>query len=171
MKKILIICFIFILIILFGYKILMQKNIEEESVEIVELQGKVALYFKGKEAMKLEKEYRNVSMERIRKNIAKTIVEELLKGPISEDFYRVIPEDAKLLGVEIEGSVAKINLSAEFVTKQEGEANALLAVYSIVNSLTEITEIESVKFMIEGVEEPTFKDYFAFDKPFERSIE
>lgn len=171
MKKFLIICFVASLIILLGYRILMQKNIEEESIEIVELQGKVALYFKGKEAMKLEKEYRNVSIERIRENMAKTIVEELLKGPMNEDLYRVIPEDTKLLSVEIEGSLAKVNLSAEFVAKQEGEANALLAVYSIVNSLTEITEIESVKFMIEDAEMTTFNDYFIFDKPFERSIE
>lgn len=171
MKKFLIICFVASLIILLGYRILMQKNIEEESVEMVELQGKVALYFKGKEAMKLEKEYRNVSIERIRENMAKTIVEELLKGPMNEELYRIIPEDTKLLGVEIDDCVATIDLSSEFVTKQEGEANALLAVYSIVNSLTEITEIESVKFKIDGTEMTTFKDYFIFDTLFERSIE
>lgn len=171
MKKIILILCVCVAIALLGYKILVQNQEKVEITEVPKLDGKIVLYFKGNEAMKLEKEYRNVSMKRIAENMAKTVVEELLKGPTNEELHSVIPADTKLLNVESQENTVILDLSNEFIEKQEGESNALLAIYSIVNSLTEITEIEQVKFLINGKEKERFKDYFEFDKPFVRSIE
>ena len=171
MKKIILILCVCVAIALLGYKILVQKQEKVEITEVTKLDGKIVLYFKGNEAMKLEKEYRNVSMKRIAENMAKTVVEELLKGPTNEELHSLIPVDTKLLNIESQENTVILDLSNEFIEKQEGESNALLAIYSIVNSLTEITEIEQVKFLINGKEMERFKDYFEFDKPFVRSIE
>ena len=171
MKKIILILCVCVAIALLGYKILVQKQEKVEITEVPKLDGKIFLYFKGNEAMKLEKEYRNVSMKRIAENMAKTVVEELLKGPTNEELHSLIPVDTKLLNIESQENTVILDLSNEFIEKQEGESNALLAIYSIVNSLTEITEIEQVKFLINGKEMELFKDYFEFDKPFVRSIE
>ena len=171
MKKIILILCVCVAIALLGYKILVQKQEKVEITEVPKLDGKIVLYFKGNEAMKLEKEYRNVSMKRIAENMAKTVVEELLKGPTNEELHSLIPVDTKLLNIESQENTVILDLSNEFIEKQEGESNALLAIYSIVNSLTEITEIEQVKFLINGKEMERFKDYFEFDKPFVRSIE
>ena len=171
MKKIILILCVCVAIALLGYKILAQKQEKVEITEVPKLDGKIVLYFKGNEAMKLEKEYRNVSMKRIAENMAKTVVEELLKGPTNEELHSLIPVDTKLLNIESQENTVILDLSNEFIEKQEGESNALLAIYSIVNSLTEITEIEQVKFLINGKEMERFKDYFEFDKPFVRSIE
>lgn len=171
MKKIILILCVCVAIALLGYKILVQKQEKVEITEVPKLDGKIVLYFKGNEAMKLEKEYRNISMKRIAENMAKTVVEELLKGPTNEELHSLIPVDTKLLNIESQENTVILDLSNEFIEKQEGESNALLAIYSIVNSLTEITEIEQVKFLINGKEMERFKDYFEFDKPFVRSIE
>lgn len=171
MKKIILILCVCVAIALLGYKILVQKQEKVEITEVPKLDGKIVLYFKGNEAMNLEKEYRNVSMKRIAENMAKTVVEELLKGPTNEELHSLIPVDTKLLNIESQENTVILDLSNEFIEKQEGESNALLAIYSIVNSLTEITEIEQVKFLINGKEMERFKDYFEFDKPFVRSIE
>lgn len=171
MKKIILILCVCVAIALLGYKILVQNQEKVEITEVPKLDGKIVLYFKGNEAMKLEKEYRNVSMKRIAENMAKTVVEELLKGPTNEELHSLIPFDTKLLNIESQENTVILDLSNEFIEKQEGESNALLAIYSIVNSLTEITEIEQVKFLINGKEMERFKDYFEFDKPFVRSIE
>ncbi len=171
MKKIILILCVCVAIALLGYKILVQNQEKVEITEVPKLDGKIVLYFKGNEAMKLEKEYRNVSMKRIAENMAKTVVEELLKGPTNEELHSLIPTDTKLLNIESQENTVILDLSNEFIEKQEGESNALLAIYSIVNSLTEITEIEQVKFLINGKEMERFKDYFEFDKPFVRSIE
>ena len=171
MKKIILILSVCVAIALLGYKILVQKQEKVEITEVPKLDGKIVLYFKGNEAMKLEKEYRNVSMKRNAENMAKTVVEELLKGPTNEELHSLIPVDTKLLNIESQENTVILDLSNEFIEKQEGESNALLAIYSIVNSLTEITEIEQVKFLINGKEMERFNDYFEFDKPFVRSIE
>ena len=171
MKKIILILCVCVAIALLGYKILVQKQEKVEITEVPKLDGKIVLYFKGNEAMKLEKEYRNVSMKRNAENMAKTVVEELLKGPTNEELHSLIPVDTKLLNIESQENTVILDLSNEFIEKQEGESNALLAIYSIVNSLTEITEIEQVKFLINGKEMERFNDYFEFDKPFVRSIE
>ena len=141
MKKIILILCVCVAIALLGYKILVQKQEKVEITEVPKLDGKIVLYFKGNEAMKLEKEYRNVSMKRIAENMAKTVVEELLKGPTNEELHSLIPVDTKLLNIESQENTVILDLSNEFIEKQEGESNALLAIYSIVNSLTDITEI------------------------------
>ena len=110
-------------------------------------------------------------MERIKNNPEKTIIEELLKGPMLENLKSTIPEETKLIDGSIEGNTANVNLSKEFIQNQQGDSrDSLLAVYSIVNSLTEITEIEAVKFYIESSEVESYNGYFDMSKPFVRNI-
>lgn len=170
MKKGIIIGIVIIMFALICSKLIFKAK-ETSTEEIEELTGKIALYFKGEDNLKLEKEYRNVSMDRIKENIGKTIVEEVLKGPTSENLKSTIPEGTKLIDVNIVGNQAKVNLSNEFIDNQKNNAaDSLLAIYSIVNSLTEITEIEEVKFYIDNVEAESYKGYFEMNKPFVRSI-
>ena len=61
-----------------------------------------------------------------------------------------------------------MDLSAEFVTKQTGsEADIIAAVYSIVNSLTEIEHISKVQFLIDGEKADTYKNTVDISKPVE----
>ena len=170
MKKILVIFVMISVVGIIGYNILF---LEEEVVnpqEIEALDGKLAMYFKKKDEFELEKEYRNVSMKRIAENIGMTIVEEVLKGPLHSGFVSTIPSGTTVNSVEIHENVAVVDLSKEFIDNQEGNATeSLLAVYSIVNSLTEITEIGEVEFLIDGQKVEKYKEYFEFNKPFLRS--
>ena len=151
--------------------IILSDNREIKEVSVPELHGKIAIYFKGDMEMKLEKEYRNVSMDRIRTDVAKTIVEEVLKGPNTESLKTTIPKGTKLNSVITNGKTVTVDLSKEFEENQNlSEADSLLAIYSIVNSLTEITEIEEVKFLIDGKQREKYKEQFDFDKPFYRGI-
>ncbi len=168
-KKLFIIVLILIAIIVGVVLALPKEEKYDEEIEV--LDGKIVLYFKGTDAMQLEKEYRNVSMERIKNDMAKTIVEEVLKGPMLEGLQTTIPKDTTLRSVTIEENKIIVDLSKEFEENQQNnEADSLLAIYSIVNSLTEITEIEEVEFLIEGERKDTYKGYFKMDKPFQRSI-
>ena len=42
----------------------------------------------------------------------------------------------------------------------------MLTVYSIVNSLCELDEVEKVQFLIEGEKQIEYKGHIEFDKPF-----
>ncbi|MBQ9266751.1 MAG: GerMN domain-containing protein [Clostridia bacterium] len=171
MKRKLIIIIALLAIILMGARLFAGKAQQEEEREIEELSGKIVLYFKGKNEMELGKEYRNVSINSIRENAGKTIVEEVLKGPTSEELVSTIPEETRLLAVSVEGNMAIVDLSREFIEKQQNNAaDSLLGIYSIVNSLTELTEIEQVKFLIESREAESYNGYFDMSKPFVRSI-
>ncbi len=169
MKKFLLLVLILVVCIS-ALLLLKQKKTEPSNFE-EDLTGKVVLYFKGDESLKLEKEYRNVSMKRIKEDIGKTIVEELLKGPTSDNLKSTIPVNTKLINIEMDGSRAIVNISKEFVDNQTGNSeDCLLAIYSIVNSLTEITEIEEVKFLVEGHEIENYKGFYDMTKPFVRSV-
>lgn len=85
------------------------------------------------------------------KNAAVNAVNELLKGPYENFNFAVIPAGTKLLGVEVSNQIAKVNLSQEFLS---GSLDSRILddyiIYTIVDTLTEIPEIQAVSFSIDG---------------------
>ena len=52
-----------------------------------------------------------------------------------------------------------IDLSKEFIEKHEGGENRESAtIYSIVNTMTQLTEVNGIKILIDGKEDQQFKD-------------
>ena len=133
------------------------------------------LYFANEDNTKLKLEIRYVDSTDIKdstSNMATAIVNELIKGPSDERlFKRTVPAEAKLLSpVSIKNKVATVDFSKEFKTKHPGGKDAeKMTIYSIVNSLTELEEIEKVRFLIEGKEQKEFMGHFKFDALFPRS--
>jgi len=78
-------------------------------------------------------------------------MQEILKGPSKTYYYAVIPGGTKLLGVEVQGNIVKVNLSEEFF-KNSLDSRILdeYIIYSIVNTLTEIPGIKGAVFYIDG---------------------
>lgn len=85
------------------------------------------------------------------KNAVINAVNELLKGPYENYNFAVIPPGTKLLGVEVENNIAKVNFSQEFLT--ESLDNRILdeyIIYTIVDTLTQIPQVDAVVFLIDG---------------------
>ncbi len=83
---------------------------------------------------------------------AKNAVQELLKGPSKSYHFPVIPAGTELLDAETNENIAKIDLSQEFLENSlDTRILDPYIIYSIVNTLTEIPDIEGVIFYIEGV--------------------
>ncbi len=81
------------------------------------------------------------------------ILNELLLGPENEDYLSPLPEGTRLLGVELTQGVCTVNFSEEFLTNRpESHTQARVAVFSVVNSLTELAQVESVRFLCAGKE-------------------
>jgi len=143
----------------------------EEEAE--KLSGKVPirLYFANEDNTKLKLEIRYIPVSEAKKsvnNLAATIVNELINGPKSSNLKATIPKGTKLKPpVAIKSGVATVNLSKEFVDKHPGGKEAeQLTIYSIVNSLTQIKDIQKVKFLINGDTREVYKGDFKFDVPF-----
>ncbi|NQT65947.1 MAG: GerMN domain-containing protein [Actinobacteria bacterium] len=79
-------------------------------------------------------------------------VKELLKGPTRSYHFPLIPAGTKLLNVKTYENITEIDLSQEFQEKSlDTRILYEYVIYSIVNTLTEIPEIEGVIFYIEGI--------------------
>lgn len=81
----------------------------------------------------------------------------LLQGPTAQErkagFNSAITAGTELIGVTVKDGVADVNLSAEFetVTSQLGH---LMKISQVVWTLTELPEVEAVRFRIHGVPQP-----------------
>ena len=73
----------------------------------------------------------------------------LIKGPQSSKLKKLIPEGTIIYDIKIINSCAEINLSNEFLEFGD-EKNKSRIINSIVNSLTNLKEINSVRFLING---------------------
>ncbi len=160
-KKIIIAIITLILIIIIGifiYNNISIENMEEEyqdytpQEEISEeqmRQTKVILYFANNETGELEAETKIVDANLLINEPYKEIMNWLLKGPQSSNLKAIIPEGTAMHDINVEKSCAIINLSNEFLN-YETEENKLKIINSIVNTLTNLKEIDSVKFLING---------------------
>ncbi|MBQ2593790.1 MAG: GerMN domain-containing protein [Candidatus Riflebacteria bacterium] len=106
---------------------------------------------KGKD--KLEGETKKVRKNSMRIGQARQIVNSLLDAPSNERLYRLLPENLTLRGLFYDSGLFIIDFSREFnKIYQYGANEQVLAVYSIVNSITELDPKAKVRFLINGTE-------------------
>lgn len=136
-----------------GYLTSNDIDIEQEQGAVV---GKnVKLYF-ATENRTLSEEWRDLKLTDT-VPLAESLINELIKGPEKEGLYPTLSPETKVISVEVTEGVAYVNMSAGFVEKNKGDIEKeFAAVYSVVQTLTELPEIEGVQFLIEGKREGGF---------------
>jgi len=148
--------------------------IDEEEAAVLNEKVPVCLYFGDEQKNKLVKEIRYLDIDEAKKGasaLASAIVKELIAGPKAKGLTAVLPEGVSLRApVTIEGRVATVDLTKEFIDNHPGgKTLEELSVYSIVNALTELKEIERVKIIINGKQAKNFKGNLTLDKEFPRN--
>ena len=110
------------------------------------------LYFPRRDISLLAPESRSITT--LDNGTAERItMDHLLRGPASLFLNSPIPQGTVILSVYTQASVCTINLSAEFLAiENAGEESIELAIYSIVNSLTNLPNVGSVKINIQTME-------------------
>lgn len=132
------------------------------------------LYFVNEQG-KLSPETRyinNAEVEKGTEYLATVLVKELISGPAKGSLFQAaIPKETKVHSdVKIKDGVATVDLSKEFIEKhQGGKKNEQLTLYSIVNTLTELKDVKSVQFRIDGKVKKEFKGSYQLDMAFPRS--
>lgn len=128
----------------------------------------ITLYFPQKNGDKLVRETRRIKLQSAL-SLEKAVIGELIKGPENEDSARALPVDAKLIGIETKNNVCFVNFSSEFVTKTApGSLTTTLALYSVVNSLCQLENVESVQILVNGENGVEFGN-FVLDIPYEKN--
>ncbi|NCC15527.1 MAG: hypothetical protein EOM28_04145 [Clostridia bacterium] len=125
------------------------------------------LYFTNADASDLIVEDRVVEVNANQPR-ERTILEQLIAGPKEAGNYATIPAETKIMDVTTTSDgVCYVNLSQEFVSKHTGGSTGeLLTIYSIVNSLSELDNVDKVQFLIEGEKVEAFKGHIDFSTPF-----
>ncbi|WP_304508256.1 GerMN domain-containing protein [Anaerotignum sp.] len=125
------------------------------------------LYFSNADASDLVVEDRVVEVNANQPR-ERTILEQLISGPKEAGHYATIPAETKIMDITTTSDgVCYVNLSQEFVTKHNGGSTGeLLTIYSIVNSLAEMENVNKVQFLIEGEKMDAFKGHVDFSTPF-----
>lgn len=132
----------------------------------------VTLYFGDESATYVAPETRDISLadDVSQEEYIKLVVEELIKGPETEKLNRTIPPEVKVNSVKIENNIAYIDFSEEMHTKHWGGATGeSMTINSIVNTLTELDDIDKVGMTVEG--EPLSIEHAIMDEPVERNEE
>ena len=170
-KKILITLIIIIILGIAGFIIYqkIQENkqnnqiseyVPEEEITISGLrQTLVSLYFNEKDTNTLIPEARSIDVKQLSKDPYNILMQLLLDGPKNEKLEKTIPDGTKINKIELKNNTIYLDISKEFIENHQGGAEAeSRTVYSIVNTLTQLNEVEAVKILIDGKEDATFKD-------------
>ena len=168
MKRIITILIIICLIIaiIFGVYYFLIKNREVDIIEytpqeeISEEQMRqtiVSLYFKSGE--ELIPEARLIDVKKLLNNPYEEILNMLIEGPKNDNLENTIPESVKINKIQKENDILIIDLSKEFIENHVGgEKEERITINSILNTMTELTEINGIKILIDGEENKEFKD-------------
>lgn len=110
----------------------------------------IVLYFAHRDSGMLCGERRQVKITD-QLPLAQHVVQELIKGPQSPELVSCISQDTGLISVTLSDNKCYVDFSDSFIGKNAGTAEReQLAVYSIVNSLTELDTVGRVQFLING---------------------
>lgn len=168
-KKIIIIIVLILILVIGGILYFKWNNKEKETVlnyqpqeEISDEQLRqtiVSLYFQNKSTNELVPEGRLIDVKLLLNEPYKTLMQFLIDGPKNDKLERVIPEGTVIQKIELKKDILYIDLSKEFIENhQGGEQLESNTIYSIVNTMTGLTEVNGVKILIEGEADKEFKD-------------
>lgn len=146
---------------------------EEEALRLNE-KLQVRLYFADQDGTRLVKEIRYIDMNDAKQGTeqqATLLVKELVKGPSNSTLKSTVPEGASLRSpIKVENRTATVDMTKEFVDNHPGGKEAEeMTIFSIVNTLTELKDIETVKFLINGKTQKEFKGNFLLNNEFPRN--
>jgi len=110
----------------------------------------VNLYFANQNFDGLIPELRIFSLE-ADASLELAVMELLTSGPTKIGMQKAIPDNTQINSVYVNDGVCQIDLSPEFVENaQHDKVSETVIVYSIVNTITELPMINSVKILIDG---------------------
>ena len=130
---------------------------------------KLRLYFADESGTKLIEAVRpkiyssNISMEKL-------VVEELIHGPNNAEIYPTINPDTKISSVTVKDGICYVNLDENFLVQPYHVSNEV-TIYSIVNSLVELPNVNKVQFLINGNTNVMYRENISLTTVFERNLE
>ncbi len=98
---------------------------------------------------------------------ASKVVQELIKGPAGGSVLcPTLPRGTLLRSLKIMGNVAYVDFSKELMENHWGGSRAEeLTIYSIVNTLADVSGIKEIQILVEGAQSSTIAGHIFLDEP------
>ena len=113
----------------------------------------VVLYFANEDGT-LEEEQRTIPKQ---EGLARATVNQLISGPNDENLLPTLPSSTILEDIDISNGVCTVDFSSDLMTDMPDDQNKQkLALYSIVNTLTQFDTVDSVRILVNGQALETF---------------
>lgn len=166
-KRVFSIIIIFICFLLVGcgkYDIINENNnnfppinpLPDDKIELI-------LYYPNSTKDYLVPELRVVPREN--EYIEKMAINELLKGTKDNNLATIIPENTRVLSLYVTDNIAYVSFSKDLIEKSYNEKEEAFIIYSIVNTLTSLPEIEEVQILIDGKSENVLYKHYSIKEP------
>lgn len=145
-----------------------QRATEEVPIAITKevSMREVQLYFTAAEGTFLVPEPRDIPMCDVSSDCINSLLTGLINGSQQGDFP-VLPKETKILGIEVENDLVRVDFSRQLVDFHPGGSlTELLSIYSIANSLSEsFPYIRQIQILVEGEVRQTLKGHARIDQP------
>lgn len=107
----------------------------------------------------------NISMEKL-------VVEQILAGiaPAESGGYPTLNSDTKIISVAVKDGICYVNLDQTFLTPAYS-VTPEVALYSLVNSLTELSGVNKVQISINGETNVMYMEKYSLTTIFERNLD
>lgn len=135
----------------------------------------MSLYFANEDGDGLEEVQVKVNYDGT-VSLEQLIIQRLIDGPSAIDgledkpVHATIPKGTVIQKTSIREGVCYVYFNAEFLNKLPNITDEV-AIYSVVNSLCEVSSINKVQFMIDGSTISTYREKTKFDGFFERNLD
>ncbi len=127
----------------------------------------IKVYYPDEQGMKLIAVKRTIKTDGADKYTA--AMKSLLQGTKEKGQIVVIPKQTKLKGVKVKGEVAYVDFSQDLVKHfTGGSTGEEMLVGSVVDTLTEFSEIKKVQILVEGKEIETLAGHMDLSEPLSR---
>ena len=120
----------------------------------------VNLYFYNNETGEIESEARLIDAIDLLEDPYTKLVQMLIDGPKNEKLKSLMPDDVKVIKSDFNNGCVTVDMTIEFLNYTEDEDLKNKMINSIVNTLTELAEVDSVKFLINGEENKAFEEKY-----------
>ena len=119
--------------------------------------GTLNIYLIDKSQMQLVKQVRNISIKDLNENTYMSLLENLTIS--TNNLLNPIPQDCKILSANLQGNLLTIDLSEEFLKQDVSNGLDKLILNSIVTTLTNLKEVNTIKINIQNSSDAMFGQY------------
>jgi len=140
-------------------------------VEAVESRVNLRLYFANETGDGLIAVNRELTHNADVSNVPmeKLVVEQLISGPANGETFPTISPDTKLVNITVKDGVCYLTFNSAMLTAVNNVTTDV-TIFSIVNSLVELSNINKVQISIEGNKDGKFRDKYEASTVFERNL-